>query len=201
MSQYVVGIEDHYAWANLVSVAAVGSDDRLLDRRRVELLDDGLPASPYHRDTIGMPSRDAETLVRKVRASARHRAQSALSSLIADLAPATCRGIALRRPPLTRLPNSVAEVHADPLIRNRADGMIYHLALTDAALELGLEVSHFDKEMVLTLAAAARGTTAWALEHRLKELGKLHGPPWRRGHIVAYAGAILAQVPAAPSSP
>lgn len=193
MSDYVVGIEDHYAWANLVSVAADGADARILDRRRVELLDTGLPASPYHGDTIGMPSLDAERVVREVRRSAAQRAMSALTTLIAALSPATCCGIAIRTPPLTRLPDSVAEAHADAWIRNRADGMIYHLALTDAARARGLEVFLFDKATVMRLAAAGRGTTAPALEQRLQKLGKAFGPPWRRGHVVACAGAILAQ--------
>ncbi len=193
MSDFVVGIEDHYAWANLVSVAADGSDARILDRRRVELLDTGLPASPYHGDTIGMPLLEAESLVRDVRRSAAQRATAALATLIADLSPATCRGIAIRTPPLTRLPERVAEAHADARIRNRADGMIYHLALTDAARARGLEVLFFDRGTVLALAAAARGTTPQALEQQLQQLGKRYGPPWRRGHVVASAGALLAQ--------
>lgn len=192
MRDFFVGIDDHYAWANLVSVAADGADEPLLDRRRVELLDPGLPASPYHGDTIGMPPPDAERVVHEVRRSAAHRATSALATLIADLSPATCRGIAIRTPPLTRLPDTVAEAHANAWIRNRADGMIYHQALTDAAIALGLEVSCFDRGTVLALAAASRGTTASALERELQHLGKAYGPPWRKGHVVACAGALLA---------
>ena len=200
VSEYSVGIEDHYAWANLVSVGAVGPDDQLLDRRRVELLDRPLPASPYHAETIGMPTLEAETLIRNVRTSAASGAKAALSSLIADLAPAICRAIAIRTPPLTRLPDTVAAVHANAQSRNRADGMIYHQALTDAAVELGIEVCYFDKATVLAIAAAARGITDRALEDRIKQLGRLYGPPWRKGHVVAYAGALLAHVSAAAST-
>jgi hypothetical protein len=39
MSEYSIGIEDHYAWANLVSVTTSGPREILLDKRRVELLD------------------------------------------------------------------------------------------------------------------------------------------------------------------
>jgi hypothetical protein len=194
MSQYSIGIEDHYAWANLVSLTASGHHEVLLDRRRVELLDQPLPASPYHHDTVHMPRSDAEKLVRDVKTSAHKRAKSALSSLTSELAPATCRGIAIRVPPLPDLPASVAAVHADSRVMNRADGMIYHQALTQAAAELNLRVSYFAKDTVLALAAQARGTTARDLERRLKALGTAHGPPWRRGHILACAGAILADV-------
>jgi hypothetical protein len=194
MSEYSIGIEDHYAWANLVSVTALGPDELLVDKRRVELLDPLLAASPYHGATLRMLPSDAETLVRDVRASANDRAMSALSSLVGELAPATCRGVAIRVPPLPDLPASVADAHADPWVMNRADGMIYHQALTRAATELGLSVFYFEKDNVLELAARARGMTATDLESRLKTFGTTYGRPWRRGHILACAGALIVHV-------
>jgi hypothetical protein len=196
VSEYSVGIEDHYAWANLVSVTTSGVDDILLDKRRVELLDQPLAASPYHHETRHLPRSEAEELVRNVRASANARAASALSLLITELAPATCRAVAIRRPPLPHLPPTVAEVHADPWVMNRADGMIYHQALTEAAAQLNLRVVYFDADAVLALAAQARGTTAPDLERRLKAFGTSHGRPWRKGQVVACAGALVAHVQA-----
>lgn len=201
MSEYSIGIEDHYAWANLVSVTTSGPDEILLDKRRVELLDGQLPASPYHHDTLQMPLAVAEKLVRDVQTSANKRAKAALSSLIAELAPAKCRGVAIRVPPLPELPATVAEIHASTWITNRADGMIYHQALTRAAVQLSLRVFLFEKDNVLELAAQAREKTARDLERQLKALGATLGPPWRKGHVIACAGAILAHVSAAPKRP
>jgi hypothetical protein len=192
--EYSIGVDDHYAWANLVCVSTSGPAELLLDKRRVELLDPSLPASPYHHDTLGMAPASAEALVRDVTASANDRAKSALSSLIEDLAPARCRGIAIRVPPLPRLPATVAAVHAETWVMNRADGMIYHQALTQAAAELNLRVCYFEKDTVLELAAQARGKTASDLERHLKALARTHGPPWRKAHVVACAGAIIAHV-------
>jgi len=197
-SDYCIGVEDHYAWANLVSVTTSAHNEILLDRRRVELLDQRLPASPYHHETLHMPASGAEELVRDVKTSASKRATSALSSLIGELAPATCRGIAIRVPPLPDLPATVAEVHANTWIMNRADGMIYHQALTQAAAQLNLRIVYFEKDNVLELAAQVRGKTARALERQLKALGTAFGPPWRKGHVVACAGAIVAHGSAAP---
>jgi len=198
MNEYSIGIDDHYAWANLVTITVSGPNEVLLDRRRVELLDQTLPASPYHHDTLHMPVSDAEQLVRDVRASATDRATSALLSLIRELAPATCRSIAIRVPPLSHLPATVAEAHADSWMTNRADGMIYHDALTRAATQLNVRVCYFEKANVLAVASHARGTTAGALERRLRAFGITYGPPWRKGHVVACAGAILAHVAGAP---
>jgi hypothetical protein len=179
MSEYSIGIDDHYAWADLVSVTAAGPDDVLVDKRRVALLDQPLAASPYHHDTLHMPRAEAERLVHDVTTSANNRARSALSSLLEDLAPATCFGVAIRVPPLPELPSSLDEVHANAWVRNRADGMIYHQALTRAAAELDLPISYFEKATVLSRAARARGTTARDLERRLKAFGTTHGRPWR----------------------
>lgn len=198
MSEYSIGIEDHYGWANLVSVTTSGRNDILMDKRRVELIDQHLTAHPYHHETLQMPPSEAEKLVRDVKTSANQRAKLALSSLIAGLAPATCRGIAIRLPPLPDLPATVTEVHANPWIMYRADGMIYHHALTHAAARLNLRVFHFEKHNILERAAHARGKSTRDLERQLKAVGTTFGPPWRKGHVVACAGAIFAHVSVAP---
>jgi len=46
------------------------------------------------------------------------------------------------------LPSTVAEAHASTWITNRADGMIYHQALTQAAAQLDLKVFYFEKDEV-----------------------------------------------------
>jgi hypothetical protein len=84
---------------------------------------------------------------------------------------------------------------------NRADGMIYHEALTHAAAQLNLRVFHFEKNNILELAARARGKSARDLERQLKAVGTTFGPPWRKGHVVACAGAIFAHVSVAPLKP
>ena len=194
MIEYSIGVEDHYAWANLVSITTSGADEILLDKRRVELLDPDLTSAPYHHDTLDMPLAAAERLVREVKTSASNRAKSALSSLIAELAPAKCIGIAIRVPPLSDLPATVSEVHADAWIMNRADGMIYHQALTQAATQLELRVSYFEKDNILELAAEVRGKATRDLERELKAFATTHGRPWRKGQVLACAGAIFAHI-------
>ena len=48
----IVGVSDHGGWAVLVTVARDGT---LLDRRRVELVDEDLPALPHHHEGQGLP--------------------------------------------------------------------------------------------------------------------------------------------------
>lgn len=46
----IIGVSDHGGWAVLVTVA---SDGKLPDRRRVELVDKGLPKIPHHSEGLG----------------------------------------------------------------------------------------------------------------------------------------------------
>ena len=71
-----VGIAHHYGWAVAVTASA---DHAVVDRRRIELIDSGLPAAPVHHEggphllhRTGEPLDDdaLERLVAEVRASA-----------------------------------------------------------------------------------------------------------------------------------
>ena len=50
----VVSVADHTGWAHLVCVAARGNVPAVIARRRVALIDHGLPTMPYEHDTSAM---------------------------------------------------------------------------------------------------------------------------------------------------
>ena len=52
----IIGVSDHGGWAVLVTVAGDGT---LLDRRRVELVDEDLPKIPHHSEGQVLPLDDA----------------------------------------------------------------------------------------------------------------------------------------------
>lgn len=55
----IIGISDHGGWAVLVTVARDGT---LLDRRRVELVDENLPSLPHHHEGQLLPMDGAVAL-------------------------------------------------------------------------------------------------------------------------------------------
>ncbi len=67
----IIGVSDHGGWAVLVTVARDGT---LLDRRRVELVGEGLPKLPHHSEGQRLPPDEAVKLVERVRVSAERRA-------------------------------------------------------------------------------------------------------------------------------
>jgi hypothetical protein len=110
----IIGVSDHNGWAVLVTAAGDGT---LLDRRRVELVDAGLPAMPHHHEGQLRPLDEAVELVERVRASAERQASLALSGVAAVVSSAI-RGVAIRRSYRRRRPKGYGTtVHRTSRIR------------------------------------------------------------------------------------
>jgi len=175
----VAGISDHAGWAVAVCVA----NGEVIDRRRIELIEPGLPNMPYHHDAQGLPADEAEALIERVRRSAVLCARHGLEAL-----PAGIYAIAIRkRPPL---PATVAERIADYHAQTRADGVMYRDALAETAQALGWSVVEYGVKTVFREAAEALGLGD--ISPRLGEIGKALGPPWQKDHRLAAAAAIVA---------
>jgi len=180
----IVGVSDHGGWAVLVTVA---DDASLLDRRRVELVADDLPAIPHHTKAQTLPMDQAVALVERVRASAELHAQRALDDLARTL-PGRIAGIALRRCP--ELPPTIAERITDYRARNVADWVMYRKALAAAAQARGWAVYWYDTKKAFDTAREALGIED--LDAHFARLRKSIGAPWSQDHKLAMAGAIAA---------
>ncbi|MCP5179770.1 MAG: hypothetical protein H6993_07750 [Pseudomonadales bacterium] len=187
-----IGVWEHNGWAVAVAIGVEVGEPVILDRRRLDLLSDGLPQQPYQHDTINMPDVEAQALVDRVRADAMARAKVALQALVDDLDADTWRidVLTLREPAWPDLPTSVAEVHANQRALHVADGMIYHDAVVSAAAERGLEIVFFHKNDVLSICCDRLDCSAHELEEILLQFGKEVGSPWQKEHQMAAAGAI-----------
>src|SRR5258708_20094421 len=122
----ISGVSDHGGWAVLVTVARDGT---LLDRRRVELVGEGLPKLPHHREGQRLPVDEAVELVERVRVSAERHAVLALDAV--TMAVPRILGVALRKCP--PLPPTIAERIKDYRAQNNADWGMYRKALPSPA--------------------------------------------------------------------
>lgn len=86
-------------------VTATG-DGRLLDRRRIELVDEDLPKIPHHSEGQALPLDEAVALVERVRVSAERHAKLGLDA-VAMRVSGRILGVALRQCP--GLPPTIAE--------------------------------------------------------------------------------------------
>jgi hypothetical protein len=192
-----VGVAEHGNSAVLVTLASGGE---LLDRRRIDLTESGLPTHPHHHegswavgrylDTPGarrLSLADAVALVERVRMSAARGARESLEALAKAL-PVPIASMAIRVCP--KLPATVEERIADNRAQTMADSVMYREALAAAAAARGWTVYWYERETVFSEAAAALGRDD--IEAFLRAMGHSIGPPWQAKHKLAAAAALAA---------
>ena len=178
----IIGVSDHGGWAVLVTVARDGT---LLDRRRVELVDDGLPKLPHHSEGQALPLDQAVELVERVRVSAEKNARLALDAVTS--AVPRILGVALRKCP--QLPPTIAARIQDYRAQNNADWVMYRQALASAAEARGWPVHWYDANSVWD--AARQALRVENLDAHFLQVRRAVGPPWNRDHKLAMAAAIV----------
>jgi hypothetical protein len=184
----VIGVSDHGGWAVLVTVARDGT---LLDRRRVELVGEGVPKIPHHSEGQRLPLDEAVALVERVRVSAERHAVLALDA-VAKAVPRIL-GVALRK--CTQLPPTIAERIKDYRAQNVADWVMYRKALASAAEARLWPVHWYEAKSVS--AAASRALRVENFDAHFLQMRKAVGPPWNNDHKLAMAAAIVAASAAA----
>ena len=187
----VVSVTEHTGWAHLVCVAAPEGVPAAVERRRVTLIDAGLPPQPYEHDSTALREEDADALIARVAQSIAARTVTALRRVVSDLSPSYAAvGLAIRQPPFPALPTKVADVRRSYRLQCAADGMLYRRALCDAARELGLEVHTYRRGEEVTWAAERLGVAVEDVEAFVSRGGRPAGPPWTQEHQRAYAAGI-----------
>jgi len=179
----IIGVSDHGGWAVLVTVARDGT---LLDRRRVELVGEGLPKLPHHSEGQRLPLVEAVELVELVRVSAEWQAVLAWDAVA--MAVPRILGVALRKCP--QLPPTIAGRIKDYRAQNVADWVMYRKALASAAEARGWPVHWYDAKSVLD--AARQALHVENLDDYFLQVCTAVGPPWNMDHKLAMAAAIVA---------
>ena len=193
-----VGVAEDGNSAVLVTVAA-GAE--LLDRRRIDLTDRGLPTHPHHHEGswavgryLNIPGAralsvaEAVALVERVRASAARGAREGLEALAA-VVPVPVTSIAIRACP--ELPPTIEERIADNRAQTVADSVMYREALATAPEARGWSVHWYDREHVFRDAAAVLGCDD--VNAFLSAMGRSIGLPWQAKHRLAAAAALAAK--------
>jgi len=192
-----VGVAEN---GNTAVLVTVGPDGALLDRRRIDLTDRGLPTHPHHHEGSWAVGRylntpgaralslaDAVALVERVRASAARGARESLDALAVAVRVPINR-IAIRVCPA--LPPTTEERIADNRAQTVADSVMYREALATAASRRGWSVHWYDREHVFRDAAEALGRKD--VDAFLHAMGRSIGPPWQAKHKLAAAAALAA---------
>ncbi len=177
-TRLAAGVYDHAGWAAVVCIAK----DLVLDRRRIDLIEPGLPKLPHHSEGQTLPIAEGVALVARVRRSAASCAKSALDEL-----PESVGAIAIRKRPT--LPPTVAERITNYRAQCVADTAMYRDVIVEAAKTRGWFVYEYDVRTVFADAAKALGLEDISV--RIKEIGQSIGPPWNKDYRLAAAAAMV----------
>jgi hypothetical protein len=187
-----LGIAHHLGWAVAVTASA---DHAVVDRRRVALIEPGLPSAPIHHvggphvlHRTGEPLGDdaLAALVAEVRASVRRATSTALDQLATAL-PAPIASMSVRAWPAD-FPADVAVQRRVPY-ESRADSIMYCEVLAELARARGWAVHHYDARVVERDAARILGERA---DDVLRGPLATLGPPWTKDHRTALAATVVA---------
>ena len=187
----VVSVAEHTGWAHVVCVAARDGVPAVIERRKVTLIDAGLPTQPYEHDSLALREDEADALIARVRRSVASRTALALQRVVTELAPAhAVVALAIREPPFPALPESVATVRQSHRLISCADGMLYQLAMCRAARQLRLDVQLYRRGEESSRAAQQLNVTRGEIEEFVSGAGRPAGPPWTEEHRRAFAAGI-----------
>ena len=186
-----LGIADHLGWAVAVTASA---DHTVVDRRRMELIEPGLPAAPIHNmggpHALHRPAKPLDddalaALVGEVRASVVRATSAALDELAAELADPIV-SMSLRAWP-TGFPQDIAVQRRVPY-ESRADPIMYRQVLAELGRARGWEIHLYTKDV----EEAAVGILGERADEVLQGPRTTLGPPWSKDHRRALAATIMA---------
>jgi hypothetical protein len=179
-----VGIAHHLGWAVAVTASA---DHEVVDRRRIELIEPGMPAAPIEHEAKPLNAAAAARLIAEARASALRATSASLDQLASSL-PEPIVSMSLRAWPLD-FPDDIL-VRRSPPYESRADSVMYCQALSECAHVRGWAVHLFDAKDVEAQAARKLGERAGDVLHGPRAT---LGPPWTKDHRIALAATIVAR--------
>ena len=186
-----LGIAHHLGWAVAVTASA---DHMVVDRRRMELIEPGLPNAPIHHE--GGPHllhrRDEPleddalaALVAKVRASVVRATSAALDDL-AEALPEPIVSMSLRAVPAD-FPTEIAVQRRVPY-ESRADSVMYLLVLAELGRDRGWAIDFYDAKQIEDEAELRLGERA---DEVLRAPRATLGPPWTKDHRTALAATVV----------
>ena len=185
-----LGISHHFGWA----VAVLSSADyQVADRRRIELIEPGLPTAPVHhhggphalhRSVECLDDMALARLVADVRAAV-VRATSAALDELAAASPEPIDSMSLRAWPRD-FPTDITVQRRVPY-ESRADSVMYCQVMAELARDRGWNIHFYSPQHVENAAARILGDRA---DEVLRGPRAALGPPWSKDHRMALAATI-----------
>lgn len=191
----VFGFKAHSGWAALVVLGRQKDDVVVVDRRRIELVEDEWARQPYHA-AEGLKAEVARDLVKRG-IDAAHKI--AVREIRAALKRETDRENEVKACAVlvgSPMPGwSVDEILAVHFRMHKAEGVLFRDALVQAAKEFKIQAIEIPEKELWNHAEHELKTPANKLTAQMTTLGKAAGPPWGKDQKEAALAALIALRP------
>ena len=191
--QVAIGFKSHSGWAVAVVVGVDGTRLRLVDRRRVTLIEPGdspWAKAPYHA-AEDLPAKEGDALVERARRSAASGSKRTVRELVEAMRAAShdVAACAVLRPSKPLPPWTTREILAVHFRMHQAEGAMFPAALERAVDASGVRLASIVEKTLTGTAERAIGRAPAAL---IADLGRGAGPPWGADQKNAALAAIVA---------
>ena len=182
-----IGLKTHSGWAALVAIGKDRSQTfHLIERRRLELVDEAWAKQPYHA-AEGLRIEEARDVVRRgidaARAIAVREMKAAMQRLKdAGYAAVSCGVITGNRMPTDWAVDDILAVH---FRMHKAEGVLFQDVLLRAARACSLKAVSVNEKRLFEEA----GPTQMEL---IAQIGRKAGPPWGQDQRSAALAAMTA---------
>jgi hypothetical protein len=192
VSKISFGFKAHSGWAALIVVGGSKEKPEIIDRRRVELVEEEWAKAPYHA-AEELEIKEARLLVRKGIQSAHAIAKRQMKKLLKRHQKLGHEVTACAVLMGTPMPDwSADEILAVHFRMHKAEGVLFREALAAAASYCELRFVPIPEKELSEFAERSLKTKANVLTKKLAELGKEIGPPWGKDQKDSTLAALIA---------
>jgi len=186
------GMKAHSGWAALVVLGISDGEFAVVDRRRVELVEEEWAKQPYHA-AEEMKGAKARNLVGRGIDAARRIAVREMRAAVKREKDRKNEVIACALLTGNAMPEwSVDEILSVHFRMHKAEGVLFRDVLARAAETCGLKLVAIPEKQLMKHTEKALGIKASTLVSKVAALGKLVGPPWGKDQKDAALGAMVA---------
>ena len=186
------GLKAHSGWAALVVVGRGDGEFVIVDRRRIELVEETWAKQPYHAAEELNPI-DARRVVRKGINSAKRIARREM--LIATRRERRRQNEVIGCAVLVTdpMPNwSVDEILAVHFRMHKAEGVLFREVLSSGAKAANIELIEVHEKSLIANGCKALKKSEAELTKMIASLGKAIGPPWGKDQKESAVAAMIA---------
>jgi hypothetical protein len=189
-----LGLKAHSGWAALVAVGSGDGELCVVDRLRVELVEEAdaqWAKQPYHAAEFLKPA-EARAMVRRGVEAAHRHARREIEAALHRSRQASHEIVACAVLVGELMPNwSVEEILAVHFRMHKAEGVLFRDALARAAEACGLNLVAIPEKFLTEHAERMLATPLNALMKTIATLGKSVGSPWGKDQKDAALAAMI----------